>query len=169
MNFFWYLFTFSLWNYSRKYWCRTWKKNCVKCLSVRWNRTGGNHPGEAIFRVITSVEPCPALQHCFGPVLLSGSLSVHSPKCMLSWPPSFDSPSLWHSWARLSAVRTGMACNKVGKTGFGELAKCFCCGNSLGLRFTQLESTAYFPSYPLLGFPQSLPRAQSLVLLPLEF
>lgn len=39
----------------------------------------------------------------------------------------------------------------------------------LGFSFIQPESTAYFPSYPLLGFPQSLPRARSSVLLPLEF
>lgn len=66
------------------------KKNkpCVKCCSLRRNRTGENHPREAIFRVITSVEPCPALQLCFGLVLLSGSLSVHSlSACSSDLPP----------------------------------------------------------------------------------
>lgn len=66
-------------------------KPCVKCWSLRWNRTRENHPGEAIFRVITLVEPCPALQLCFGLVLLSGSLSVHSlSACSPDLPPSLS-------------------------------------------------------------------------------
>lgn len=84
------------------------------------------------------------------------------PKRMFSRPPSFSLLPCDIPGPGCLQSEQGMACNPVGKAGFGELAKCFCFGSSLWLRFTQPESTAYFPSYPLLGFPQSPPRQSSV-------
>lgn len=133
------------------------EQNWVK--SSRGGNFQGNNFGGALSSPSTLLWPCVAFRFSERPF----------PKRMFFRPPSFALLLCYIPGPGCLQSEQGMACNPVGKAGFGEPAKCFCFGSSLWLRFTQPESTAYFPSYPLLGFPQSLPRARSVVLLPLEF